>query len=50
MELKLQDRLFDFSMWILPIHLGAHWATMVNISQLIIIYPWAPNTAGQTTT
>ena len=26
-----KDHLFKFSYWIVPVHLGAHWAMMVNI-------------------
>lgn len=25
------DRLFNFNFWIIPIHLGVHWAMMVGV-------------------
>lgn len=36
--LYMQDELFEFDMWILPIHLGAHWAMLVQESTCIIMY------------
>ena len=27
-----KDHLFKFNYWLVPVHLGAHWAMMVNFS------------------
>ena len=31
MPFSLQDKLFNFTKWILPVHLGHHWAMLVRL-------------------
>ena len=35
-----RDHLFNFSYWIVPVHLGAHWEIMINTQNGQEYYPY----------